>query len=195
MNHFNNKPLAEIKPEDILDLVNAKTVEDEELDFKHIPWPDDENGRFELLHDITALGNQRGGYLLIGISHLKDAAGRDFASGFVSVRTAAKEAQRIRDLCFQYVDPRIQGLEVEPMIVSNEQGQVGVVAIRVPPSSSRPHGFEWREATIFVQRHGAHVLRMTISELSNLFSVRSFSATETNRRLIELRAYTKIRFC
>ena len=86
MSHFHNKPLTEIKPEDIRDLVNAGTVEDEELDFKHISWPDDEDGRFELLHDITALGNAQGGYLLIGIGTRKDAAGRDVPSGFASVR-------------------------------------------------------------------------------------------------------------
>lgn len=185
MNHFSGKRLLEISADEITTLVSARTVEDQHLDFKHTPWPDDDDGRFELLHDVTALANGEGGYLLVGIGTIKDEASRDIASGFAPVEAAVREAQRIRDRCFESIDPRIQGLEVEPFEVV-DNGKHDVILIRVPPSSNRPHGFTWSDATVFVRRYGAHVRRMPISELGELLSVRFFPETETSRRLAEV---------
>jgi predicted HTH transcriptional regulator len=186
MDHFGGKRLSQLSPDEIRVLVDRKTAEDQQLDFKSKVWTDNEDGRFELLHDVTALANADGGYLLLGVGTRKDEAGRDLAAGFAPVAEAAREAQRIRDICFQHVDPRIQGLEVEPFTISTGQGDSDVVAVHVPPSSSRPHGFAWRDATVFVRRYGAHVRRMPISEIGELLSIRYFPETETSRRLTEV---------
>jgi hypothetical protein len=64
MDHFGGKRLSQLSPDEIRVLVDRKTAEDQQLDFKSKVWTDNEDGRFELLHDVTALANADGGYLL-----------------------------------------------------------------------------------------------------------------------------------
>ena len=187
MNHFGGKEIAQIDPDEIKALVDNRVPEDQHLDYKQVPWKETDDGRRELLHDVTALANAKGGYLVVGLGTNK-VGGQDVPSGFAPLQRPGKLAKRILDICFHYVDPRMQGLEAGPVLVPLARGSedATVVLVHIPPSNQRPHGFDWGDATTFVRRYGAHVRRMPVSELGEMFSVRYFPETETSRQLAQL---------
>lgn len=185
MNWFDNSPIDQIAEEDISAFVTNRTPEDQWLDFKGQPWAQSQPGTFELLHDVSALANAEGGYLFVGITTKKEQ-GRDIATGFRDVEESTKEAQRIRSLCQQSIDPPIIRLDVQPKTLQRTAGQTDLVGIHVPPSTRRPHAFRWRDASIFVSRYGTDVRFMPVQELGRQLSRIYFPETETNRRLGEL---------
>ena len=66
MNHFGGKEIAQIDAGEIKALVNNRVPEDQHLDYKQVPWEGTDAGR-ELLHDVTAMANAEGGYLVVGL--------------------------------------------------------------------------------------------------------------------------------
>ena len=185
MNWFDNRPIDQITEAEITALATNRTPEDQWLDFKGQPWIQSPLGNFELLHDVSALANAEGGYLFIGITTKKEQ-GRDIATGFRDVETSIREAQRIRSLCQQFIDPPIIRLDVQAKTLRRTTGQTDIVGIHVPPSVRRPHAFRWRDASIFVSRYGTDVRFMPVQELGRQLSRIYFPETETNRRLGEL---------
>lgn len=185
MNWFDNKPIDQVTETEITAFVTNQTPEDQWLEFKGAPWARTSLGDFELLHDVSALANAEGGYLFVGITTIKKQ-GRDVATGFQNVGTSTGEAQRIRSLCQQFIDPPIIRLDVQPKTLQRNSGQTDVVGIHVPLSVRRPHAFRWRDASIFVARYGTDVRFMPIQELGRELSRIYFPETETNRRLGEL---------
>ena len=70
---------------------------------------DPEKRRFEICKDVTAMANASGGYIIIGIREEKK-----IAKEFCNIDNAAHDvAQRINDICLQYIKPRIPGLKVQ----------------------------------------------------------------------------------
>lgn len=185
MNWFDNRPIDQITEAEVAAFVANRTPEDQWLDFKGAPWARTPLGTFELLHDVSALANAEGGYLFVGITTDKEQD-RDVATGFRDVEASTGEAQRIRSLCQQFIDPPIIRLDVHPRTLQRNSGQTNVVGIHVPPSVRRPHAFRWRDASIFVARYGTDVRFMPIQELGRELSRIYFPETETNRRLGEL---------
>ena len=187
LNHFNGSRIPRIDPDQINALVEDRVPEDLHLDYKQVAWEETDAGRRELLHDVTALANAEGGYLVLGLGTNR-IGGQDVPSGFAPLRNPDRAAQKILDTCFQHVDPRIPGLDARPVLVPLAKGgeDATVVLVHVPPSDQRPHGFNWGDATSFVRRYGAHVRRMPVAELGPLFSVRYFPETATSGRLAQL---------
>ena len=52
-----------------------------------------------------------------------------------------KVAQSINSVCLQYIDPRIQNLEVKKRSFEWNGKEIDLVIIHIPPSDHRPHGF------------------------------------------------------
>ena len=178
-------PLDQLNDIDLLKLVNDKVQEDEQLEYKSTPWNLDDNDRFELLQDITGMANGLGGYIIIGIGTRK-SNGKDAATGFAKVAKNTKYIQRIRDICFHLIDPRINGLEIGSKIVEWRFSKYDILIVRIPPSSERPHAFEWSDSTVFVRRYGEHVRQMPVSELGQMLSVRFFPDTQTSQEIATL---------
>ena len=177
--------MAQVSEKDVVNLVNNRTQEDDRLEFKSTPWNRDDNGKFELLQDVTGMANALGGYIIIGIGTRK-SNGKDVANGFAPVEDSTKLAQYIRDICFQYIDPRITELEIETKIVEYKASKLHTLIVRIPSSSDRPHAFEWHDSTIFVRRYGDHIRQMPVSELGQMLSVRFFPDTQTSQEIVTL---------
>ena len=63
---FDGRPIESLTNEDILHLIDMEIPENEYLDYKLEPWKKEET--LELLKDITALANNKGGYAILGLA-------------------------------------------------------------------------------------------------------------------------------
>jgi len=165
---FDNLRVSEIEPQQIVDLINV-TKEDQWLDFKQQPYQKDDEGKFEMLKDVTAMANAEGGYILLGVGEKNE-----IATGFFTIHEPDKVAKSIEYSCFQYIDPRIPALEVEPYPFEWNNKSVTIVIIHIPPSSMRPHCIKWKNSTVFVKRYQDHTRDIPISELGEAFSIRYY---------------------
>lgn len=105
---FDNRRVSDIEPQQIRDVINT-AKEDQWLDFKQQPYQkDDDEGKFEMLKDVTAMANAEGGYILLGVGERNG-----IAAGFCTIHEPEKVTKSIEYSCLQYIDPRIPGLEVE----------------------------------------------------------------------------------
>lgn len=189
---FNGESATHLTSDEVAGLIGVP--EDESLEYKREPWPDTRDGLFELLHDITGIATGEGGYIIIGaISNKRQ--GRDELKAFQNVKDAARVTQRIRSHVHQRVDSRIEGFEVEFLAIDWKGRTLDLVVIRIPPSPSRPHGFDWNDSTIFVRRYHADVRAMPVSELGQMFATRYFPETETSKTLQRLIKEIAMAFC
>ena len=163
--------ISEIIDAELKDLIGNQE-ENQWIDFKqqdyHQDPKDPEKYKYEICKDVTAMANADGGYIFIGIQE-KDK----IAEGFLTVDKPDKVAQSINSVCLQYIDPRIQNLEVKKRSFEWNGKEIDLVIIHIPPSDHRPHGFIIG-ATRFVKRYGDHTREYPMSELAAAFSVHHY---------------------
>ena len=167
---FSGKELKDISKSDILYLIDEKYPEETTLEYKREPWKNDTAGREELLKDVSAMANNQGGFIIIGINTIKDSIGRDIPQGtFCSIKKPHQTAQSILDKCKKYIDPRIQGIDTH-LIPINQNGTHNILLIYIPVSEIRPHAYLTDRGTIFVQRQGHGIIPLSVHEIETLRS-------------------------
>lgn len=117
-------------------LVEQQVMEGNRLDYKRDMYGGGEDDRREMLRDVTAIANHRGGIILIGVD--EDASGA--ASEILGVPTG-KQADWIQSVCLTGIEERIVGLRVHEILLTNGNQ---VLAIDIPESLSTPQFYgEW----------------------------------------------------
>jgi len=151
------------RTEIIAGYINLPRGEDEQLDFKRIPW---ETGRgVEAAKDIAAFANQLGGDIILGIT---DKA--DYADGWFPIPNAeiAKVGSSIRQWLINYLRPHdfAEAIEIEP--VAAQIPNHSVITVSIPPSPNLV-GVETRESDrVFLQfpiRIGKRTRWLTFDEV------------------------------
>lgn len=164
--------ISDITDEELKDFIGNQE-ENQWIEFKlkdyHRDPNDQEMHKREICKDITAMANAEGGYIIIGVQETNG-----LAQGFFSVDDFDRIVKRINSVCLQFIDPRIQNLEVKPRSFEWNGTEITLVIVHIPPSDLRPHGIVWNNATEFVKRYGDHIREYPISELSGAFSVRHY---------------------
>lgn len=171
---FEGRSLRDIRLEDIRLLVANRVREGPQLEYKETAYSGSSDDIREMLRDITAIANADGGYLLMGVR--EDASG--CASELVPVDDLLGRAQSIEQRCLECIAERIEGLEVEPYETAHGEG---IIAVRVPPSSVRPHMMTKDSRTDFYRRYGTHKKPMTIGEIREIIL-----SNPRYRQLVEL---------
>jgi len=108
--------------------VNQKRAEDEQLDFKHIPW---EKGKgIEAAKDVAAFANHLGGDLMLGISTKNDCA-----SGWNPIPNAdlVSVEDSIRQALISHLRPQEIAEIVEIAKVPATKADHSVIVVSVPP--------------------------------------------------------------
>jgi len=105
------------------------------------PWHDGckaigEYARNEIAKEIVAFANSYGGTVLLGIEETKDKPNR--AKAIASIPEVHELARRLRQSIYDVVDPPLPVLEAAG-VVTETDGNSGVVVLRVPTSRRRPH--------------------------------------------------------
>lgn len=104
---FLGKRPDQVSASDFQWLVENGIHEGDRLEYKRDMYGRDDESRRELLRDVTALANHRGGHLLIGIDEDDEGAAREV----VGIEPD-DHAAWIRSLTLSSVDERIIGLSV-----------------------------------------------------------------------------------
>lgn len=146
-----------------------------------------ERANTELLKDVSAFANAEGGHLLIGMNEPTEE--NDGAAFLVGIEAGEQVATQIEQRCAECIDPRIPGLLVRAMSLTNGKS---AVIVHVPPSPSRPHMviYEGTKTRTFFIRHSETAQPMKSSEVRQAV----LSAAAGNQNAIEYAARQEERY-
>lgn len=126
--------------------------------FKRDAYPKNDDGKRETLRDISAMANEYGGEILLGV----DECGEGVASEIVGILDGEQEAQSIVSSCLSNIDERIRGLATHPVPLSNGKH---VVIIQIPQSLRAPHMVTYKGLNQFWARHDRQKSSMSTDEI------------------------------
>jgi schlafen family protein len=139
----------------IEEFVRQKRSEDEQLEFKAIPWQSGQN--LEAAKDVASFANHLGGDIILGISDKGDRA-----DGWNPIRDAdlITTIRNIRDWLINHIRPYdFAGLiEIEPVASTKPDHSVITVSI---PASANLIGVEYRESDKLTYQFPIRVGRRT----------------------------------
>ncbi len=75
---FDGSSLSSISVDDILELVSNRVPERSDLEYKREPYGTSNTDRLEMLRDVAAMANARGGYIIIGIEEDREGRAESF---------------------------------------------------------------------------------------------------------------------
>lgn len=163
------KPADQITEVDLTQLVQGRATEDERLEFKREMYGHSDGQIAEMIRDIVALANHRGGLILIGVEEDGDGV----ATGLPGI-TGTGHVERITSSTQANVARRLRGLQVVPIPLANGQH---VIAIGVPESMNRPHMTTFRGENRFWRREIRQRVMMSVDEIERALMNRIDGAT------------------
>ncbi len=161
---FDGRRIHEITDAEIQQLVNEHLSERQHLEFKVTINLKDDKDKLEVLHDIASLANGGGGYLFVGIRDDGKGKAQKFEPDMAGDVENIKKC--VAMLCLDYIDERIDGLEV----VSRNIGGNPVLVIRVPTSAKTPHMVKFQNRTSFYTRYDDGKREMTLADIKRAFT-------------------------
>lgn len=108
------KPINSITESDLNALVKNKVSEDEGLDYKLEMYGTSDSDKKEMLRDVSAMANGRGGHILIGIREEAEVAVE-----IVGIDRAEVAVERILSSCLTGIYERINGLDARVILLSS----------------------------------------------------------------------------
>ena len=150
------KDPSDVTEQDLKTLLGA-VPESDVLEYKREYGATDQD-KLELLRDITALANARGGHLLIGV---EECDGLAIALPGVLQGFGASVTQS----CLSSIDERILGLRVFECPVGPPADNRIVVIADIPASANAPHMVARQNYRQFWIRHGAQKAPMSVEEI------------------------------
>ena len=170
---------------DSLDSINANHLnalvddgvrESRSLEFKATLALGNESEKKEFLADVSALANGDGGDLILGLDEDNGAA-----SAVVGLHSfdPDKDTLRIESIVREGIAPRISGIRVQPVVLSDDRW---AVIVRVPNSLNRPHMVVFKNWSRFYSRNSAGKYQLDVHELKSAF-LASESIAERIRQL------------
>lgn len=141
-------------------LIDEHVSEGTYLDFKRDLPTRDARGTNDLIADVSAFANSSGGDLLYGIE--EDGEGRAL-SIVPQLGNMDEEARRIQDVLMNNIEPRVPGVQVQPVTVDGGF----VIVIRVPQSWAGPHRV--RSNFQFYIRENGRKRPLDVPEVRGLF--------------------------
>lgn len=145
---------------DIDSLITEQATEGPHLDFKRDLPGSDSSSRHELLADVSAFANSSGGDLIYGM----DEDGEARATTIVpATGNADAEARRIQDVLMNGLEPRVPGIQVQPVDVAGGF----VLIVRASQSWAAPHRVKTNQH--FFVREGRRKRQLDVPEVRGLF--------------------------
>ncbi len=136
------------------------------LDFKRdLPAPWDGSAKHELLADATAFANSGGGDIVYGIDE-NDAAEASAICPQV-LPSVDQEVRRLQDFLLNLAEPRLPGVQVHAVQVTEGGTKGHVLVVRAPQSWAAPHRVKTNQH-VYV-REGLRKRPLDVPELRALF--------------------------
>jgi len=160
------RALIETTEADIRRLIADRVQEGPHLDFKRdLPTAWDGSAKHELLADVTAFANSGGGDIIYGVDE-NDAA--EASAVFPQVLASVdQEVRRLQDFLLNLAEPRLPGVQVHAVEVTEGTTTGHVLVIRVPQSWAAPHRVKTNQH-VYV-REGLRKRPLDVPELRALF--------------------------
>lgn len=158
--------LLETAQADIQRLIADRAQEGPHLDFKRdLPAAWDSSAKHELLADVTAFANSGGGDIVYGVDE-NDAAEASAICPLV-LASVDQEVRRLQDFLLNLADPRLPGVQVHAVEVTEGETTGYVLVIRVPQSWAAPHRVKTNQHVYL--REGLRKRPLDVPELRALF--------------------------
>ena len=170
------KPLSDLNESDLMTLVQQSVEERETLDYKLEMYGTSDPEKREMLRDVSAMANARGGHLLIGVREENN-----IAVELVGIEEPQVAAERLMSSCLSGIHERMHGLDVRSIPL---RGGRSILAVFVPASTRKPHMVTFQQEDRFWIRHGQQKMRMSVDELREACSSVQ-NLTQSTLRFIE----------
>ncbi|SDC22575.1 AlbA family DNA-binding domain-containing protein [Paraburkholderia lycopersici] len=157
--------LADTSQAHLDQLIQEQTQEGAHIDFKReLPAAWNDAAKHELYADASAFANAGGGDLIYGID--EDAQGQ--AAALVPQQVNPDDiALRMQDLLLNGVEPRMPGVQVQPVALSVNGVDGFAIIIRIPQSWAAPHRV--RSNFKFFVREGNRKRELNVPEIRGMF--------------------------
>jgi hypothetical protein len=171
------RPAALWTLDDLAQVVATERPESFSLEFKRdLPLADGAIGwrakgrlhaseRDGIAREVTALANQYGGALIVGIDEASDPPSRA-ANLAEPLPRIFDLVDRMRDALASIVDPPIPGLDIAG-VESADNASTGYLVITVPQSQHRPHGYG-TPPQVYIRRDD-NAVPASMQEISGMF--------------------------
>jgi hypothetical protein len=159
------KPLESITEADLQILLTDAVAEGKAIEYKESLPADSYDSRIDFLADVSSFANAAGGHLFFGI---REESGVPVE--ICGLRGADPDAEvlRVESMMRDSIEPRLLGVVVRPIPLSNSQV---VIAIRVPRSWVQPHAVTYRKHWRFYSRNSAGKYPLDVSEVRAAFAL------------------------
>lgn len=152
-----------LEEQDLENLIQGQVPEGISLEYKRELYGGSDSEKKEMLKDISALANTRGGHLILGMDEIDGTA-----SSLISIGNGVDdEINRIDQIVRSSIDPIISGFRARGIPLSSGGN---VIVCRVPKSWIGPHRVLFKGDNRFYLRSTASVYQPSVEELRMLFS-------------------------
>jgi hypothetical protein len=169
-------PPARATEQHLQALVANGVREDVDLDFKAIRYGNSDQERREFAGDIAAMGNDRGGLIVIGIRDENDVAVEQ-----TPVELVDGEEGRLRQTAASNLAPYVP-FEIRAVPTSDDPAR-GYYLLIVPPSSLRPHAVRQNRNLRYPRRDGTTTRWLSEAEVADMYRDRFRLATDQSDRV------------
>jgi Putative DNA-binding domain len=157
-----DKPLDEIKEEDLASLIDTGTPELKTLDYKRsLPGTSDDD-RKEFLADVSSFANAAGGHLIFG---MRADEGVPVELSGVDERGDG-EILRLENIIRDGIDPRITG--IHSAAIKLPRSRTAIVT-RIPKSFSSPHMVKFKNTSRFYSRASNGKYQLDVHQIRAAF--------------------------
>lgn len=174
-----NKSLSDVTFADIEDLMTAKIEESEILDYKDRSIEDN-----NVLKEVTAFSNSRGGYLIYGIGE----SGRGGYPESINGIESSYNSERLEQLIISNIIPRIN-VHIKKIFIPDSERMI--LVLRIPEGQNKPY-FNNR-ANKYYKRYNFEAKEMSESEIEALYRERFFGVSKLSQYINDVISFNRNR--
>lgn len=181
---FNLKPIEQLTKTDLQELVDLKTEENKNLEFKESLPGEKYDDKKEFLADVTSLANTDGGYLIYGIKETEGVAGE-----LIGLEGTPDQAiLRLENALRTGVQPRLSAYRLISIPITNDKY---ILLFKIERSWSMPHRVTLQGHDKFYARGSKGKYDLDVGQLRSLFALSETTAEKIRSfridRVIQIR--------
>ena len=174
------KSTDKITEKDLNALIDNSVREGKTIEYKQSLPSNSDKDKIEFLADVSSFANASGGDLIYGMIEDRETGNPKTIEG-LSIENVDREISRLDSMIRDGIKPRIIGITVQPVNLSNSK--IALI-IRIPKSWISPHQVSFKGKDKFFSRSANGKYPMDVGELRIAFNL-SETLTERIRRFRE----------